>query len=166
MQLTAIYKLVALEVFSLAEAPAASGNSRSWNHDGFDRQVQLTQNTTPAVTKVAYFDQALSGGAATIDLTALPHLGDVVDGTGLNVRAFRLYNPGTNPVTISKGASNGYEIFGGADGEVTVLPGHAVQFGVALGGTAGELAEIGSGAKTIDLVGTGTDEFEVSVAMG
>jgi len=142
--------------------PAASANKRIVTHDLFNTAKTLNVDSTPPVTKVANFEQALTVGAATIDLTSLAGTnGASIDGTGLRVQMLKLRNKdANNPVTIEEGASNGYDGFGSGfsvtiaeEGEVTLLTNDA--------GT-----DIGATNKTLDLSGTGSEEVEVSIVMG
>lgn len=63
----------------------ASPDDPTVTFDTKDTTLTLTSSTTPPVTKHAIFDKAMSGGAGTIDLTALPQEEGTVDGTGLKV---------------------------------------------------------------------------------
>ena len=66
--------------------PASSGGDAVVVHDGWNQELLLNGASAAPVTKVAAFQQALSSGAATIDLTALTGAnGATVDGTGLKV---------------------------------------------------------------------------------
>ena len=74
-------------------------------------------------TKVAGDSVDLAGGTLTLDLTALVGAaGAAVDFTGLKVQVAKFRNVSTNTGTlvITVGAANGYNIFGDADGSVTL----------------------------------------------
>src|SRR5215475_5914347 len=78
-------------------------------HNQWNQNIALTSVTTPATTKYASVAQALTAGAATVDLTALTGTnGAAVNANGLKLVAVRFQNPGSNPITVAKGASNGY----------------------------------------------------------
>ena len=154
-----------IEVLPAAQAPgAASEAARTVTQAGFNAaQRVLKSDTSPPVTCGALFQQALAAGVATIDLTALDGFNDkVINGTGLRVQLLRVKNPATNanPITVAKGASNGYDGFGSAF-SVTLQPGAEVTF---LTNDAG--SDIGSANKTLDLTGTGTQALDVEIIMG
>jgi hypothetical protein len=95
-----------------AVAHAISGSTGTMN----------AASTVPA-TKVASDSIALTGGALTLDLTALVGAaGAAVTFLGLKVQLAKFKNPSTNTGTlvITAGAANGYNIFGDADGSVTL----------------------------------------------
>lgn len=130
-------------------------------HSGFVQAGTLRATTTPPVTKAACFQQALSGGAGTIDLRTLTGTnGLTLDGNGLKVQIFEFINTATNGVTISAGASNPYNLFG-ASFSLALAAGESIRY---LGHDTSP--DIGSSSKTIDLAGTGTDSFSVEIVMG
>ena len=102
-----------------------------------------------------------SGGAATINLASLTGVnGAAQDLTGKKIRWLKLKNTGSNTVTISKGASNGYTGFGSAfsleikgGGEATIY-------------CAGNGVAVAAGVRTLELAGTGTDSFSFAVGAG
>jgi len=154
-----------VEILPAAQAPgAASEAARTVTQAGFNAaQRTLKSDTSPPVTCGALFQQALAAGVATIDLTALDGFNDkVVNGTGLRVQLLRVRNPATNanPISIAKGAANGYDGLGAAFG-VTLAPGAEVTI---LTNDAG--SDIGSGNKTLDLTGTGSQALDVEIVMG
>lgn len=157
-----------LQVVEELAASGAVGQSQVI-YSGYDRSDSIRSDATgPAVpvTKRAFLEQALTAGAATIDLTSLTHeqggLTETVDGTGLKLQFLRLCAPSGNDaaITITPGASNGYD-FSGSSASITLESGQCVTL---------ELAEsapdIDSSNKTLDLAGTGTDSLEVSILMG
>lgn len=132
--------------------------------DQLSESATYTAGTDVPVTKHAAFQQALTAGAATIDLTALPGLtGDeTVDGTGLKVQVakFRNLSTNANDITVTEGASNGYELLGSAFTFI-LKPGQSLT--LFLDDAAPDIA---SGARTIDVSGTGTQELECHFVMG
>lgn len=143
-----------------------ASQTRNITHSEFNQSQSLGASSTPAVTKIAFFDQALTAGAATIDLTALAHNAGVVDGSGLKVQGMLFVNPaGNSAVTITDGASNGYNLFGDASGQVTV-PAHATVDSFLLFFFPEGLQDIGGSDKTIDLAGTGTETFQIGLLLG
>jgi hypothetical protein len=154
-----------VEILPAAQAPgAASEAARTVTQAGFNAaQRVLKSDSSPPVTCGALFQQALTSGSATIDLTALDGLNDkVVNGTGLRVQLLRLKAPSSNanPITVAKGVSNGYDGFGSAF-SVTLQPGAEMTF---LANDAG--SDVGAGNKTLDLTGTGTQALDVEIIMG
>lgn len=123
---------------SVLETPSygldlASGGTIT--HVGGSARFQLSASTTPAVSQVWSDTVALSSGSLSIDLTSLSR-GSVLsslDLTGLKVQAIYLEAPSTNSaaVTVEVGASTPYDIFGDADGEVT-LPAEAKMLWLSL----------------------------------
>jgi hypothetical protein len=99
---------------------------------------------------------ALTAGAATIDLTAIPGVQGNVTFSGIKVVYAIFQNPGSNTITVSEGASNGYPI-----GIHVIHPGgyRVCYFKDGLGDVSGS-------DKTIDLAGTGTDTLNAIFVAG
>lgn len=144
--------------------PAAVETKRLVTHDQFNKTSTIDSGTSPAGTLSATFEQALTAGTATIDLTALVGTNDIaVDGTGLRVQAIRLVckTANTSPVSIGEGAANGYDGFGSsfllglpADGNFLIE-------------TQGGGAVIGGANKTLDLASSDVDAIvEISILLG
>lgn len=133
-------------------------------HDGLDESFTLSATSTPPAAKVAPFRQALTSGAATIDLTNLPGTnGASVNGTALKVRACKFRNPAYNShaITITVGATNGYPLLGSGFC-MTLLPGQSSgPLYLADGAPA-----IDSTHKTLDLTGTGSESLDVGILLG
>lgn len=142
-----------------------SGQDNTVTTDGLNETLNLTASTTPPVTKSTSFRQAMTGGAATIDLTALS--GDAADETtdltGLKVQALKLRNKSTNAnkITVSNGASNGYKLDGATAWSIPLAPGQSVLF--SLNDAADDVAPT---TCTIDLAGTLAQELEVEIVAG
>lgn len=116
-----------------------------------------TKIGTPAVTGLV----TLSGGAATIDLTALVSAnGSAVDGTGLRVQFAKFKNTAAAAMTIVGGASNGYLLFG-ASGSVVIPAGGELLMKFSDGTT-----DIDATHKTLDITGTGSQTMLVEFVMG
>lgn len=129
--------------------------------DGGTLDVTLSPTTTPAATAHAVGKQALTAGAATIDLTALTGFnGQAVSLSGLKPRAVLLHNTGANAMTIAKGAANGYTGFGSAFSLTIPAGGKAILYQAA-NGTA-----VSGTDKTLDLSGTGTQELKYQAVAG
>ena len=142
--------------------PQADDANSLVTHDGMNIADDLNAASPVPATKVAVFNQALSGGAATIDLTALvgTNLGAVTF-LGLKVQCLFMFNPlGNNDITIADGVANGYGL-GGADFKVVLHPGQGFLFrGLDLE------ADVAGGAKDIDITGTGVEELECTIVAG
>lgn len=132
--------------------------------NGLNTTTTLDATTTPAVTKATAFNHAMSAGAGTINLASLPGLTseEVIDGTGLKVQVFKFKNPSTNSgtITIVPGASNGYNLLGSSM-SIELPVGAEISCKIPEG-----TPDIASGARTIDISGTGTDELSIAVGMG
>jgi hypothetical protein len=160
---------VITEVTPTDSAPSIAGLAAArLVFDAYKTSAALNSTSTPAITKKAMFVLTLSGGAATIDLTALADVAGTQDFTGLKVQAMKFQNPSANSMTLTKGASNGYGLLtSGATWTVPIPP--------ALSGAPyGEVSlllpegtpDVGSGAKTIDVSGTGTQTLLCTIIAG
>jgi len=119
-------------------------------------QLKLTPASTPAVSAKSHFAQALSGGAATIDLTALKDSqNNTIAATGLRVQAVKVQNPNADALVVTPGVSNGYGL------TFTVPP-----QGEVLITSASLLPVVGSGAKNLALAGTGTESSNWMIILG
>ncbi|MDX1388475.1 MAG: hypothetical protein R3344_04765, partial [Acidobacteriota bacterium] len=122
-------------------------------------------SSVPATQVASVSDVDLTAGAATIDLTSLTNgFGDALDGTGLKVQLFyfRSAADNTDTITIVDGATNGYNIFGDAAGQVTVPVG-----GTILWEGDDALDDIAAGDATIDLSSSDTDAtYSYVIVMG
>jgi len=132
-------------------------------HNGFNFSATLNASSTPPISKMASFQKALSTGAATIDCTSLIGTnGASVDFTGLKVQGYIFQNPATNAnaITVTVGASNGL-LLHGASWKVILQPGEQLMF---LGLNVSQT--VGSGNKTIDLAGTGSQALNCILVAG
>lgn len=136
---------------------------KTTKYTGLNTKYDLEAGSTPPVVSSAMFKKAMSGGAGTIDLTAVPgpH-GSTVNGNTKKVRACKFVNPATNAnaITIVGGASNGYLLFG-ASGSIVLLPGDEVTLykkdnAVTIDGTH----------KTLDISGNGAQELHCAFIFG
>lgn len=131
---------------------------RTITHDGMNRTITPTPTTV-----VSIFRKTMSGGAATIDFTALPTTnGATVDATGLKLQVAMFTVPSTNAngVNIGPGASNGYDIWG-ASNDITLAPNNTncTYF-------ADASPDVASGDKTIDIAGTGSQVLDCLLVFG
>ncbi len=128
----------------------------------FSTDGDFSASTTPPATLVSYETIPLVAGAVTIDLTALTGTnGIAVDGTNLKVQLFHIKNKtGNSPMTFVEGAATGYLLKGSGWKEILA----AGQETLFQGNDAAP--DITALLKHIDVTGTGTEEFELSVVMG
>lgn len=162
MGLSVTYRSDLTVVETLTENAAALSDPNV-THSEYNARLTAGGTSTPPVTKVASFEQALTVGAATIDLTALVGTnGAEVDGTGLRVQFLKLRAKSTNanPITISQGAVNGYDGFG-TDFSLTLQPGAEVLLRTLDAG-----GDIGGANKDLDLAGTGSQVLECEFVLG
>ena len=125
----------------------------------------LDANSTVPATKAWKDDRQLSSGTDTFDLTALSrgNLNDE-DFTGLKVQIIKIKAKSTNTAvtTFKAGTTNGYNLFGNADGEITLDAG-----AVALFQMNDKLADVGASAKNIDISSTDVDaQYEILLVAG
>lgn len=125
----------------------------------------FTAGSTPDGEEMVCPEIALTAGAYTIDLTALPDVnGATTTLTGKKVRALFFENLGAANMTFAKGASNGLDCLSGS-WSMVLLPGE--RRCIDLGGVStGSIADISGSNKTIDVTGTGTQEFDFGVIVG
>lgn len=125
-----------------------------WTMDG---------TTGPAATKSVRTLVTMSGGTATIDLTAFPDASTnvAVDLTGLKIKMLHLTCPSSNAnaVTVKPGASNGYtgwtvtgDILNASDQRGPNI----FNGGIAVDATH----------KTIDITGTGSQQVTIVALFG
>lgn len=137
----------------------------------YNTQIALSAGTTVPATKSSVFTPQLSGGALTIDLTSLTDPGGAaLNATGLKLQYLKFNNgvttdgvlaKGSNAtVTLTNGATNGYDLFGGSNSLTIVAGGWVELYFNDL------LDDVGSTDKDIDLSGAGTDAFECVMVFG
>lgn len=143
--------------------------SQQVQHTAFNRALsRLSGTSTPPVTKVAGSTYALASGAKTIDLTALEGANGVtVDMTGLELRIILIGSKvGNAAMNFIKGATNGYPLFGATSGRGFELPANGVLAPFLVFVPLDGLSAVSSTSKTIDVSGTGTQEFDFYVFFG
>lgn len=132
-----------------------------------DRQIGGSQNysasTTPAVSEISYESYAMTAGARTLDLTTdlIGTGGTNVDLSTLRPRVVYMKNLGAADITITKGASNGCDMFGSSWTEI-LRPGEELFRKLSSTGPGA----IGAANKTIDITGTGTDALDFGIIAG
>jgi hypothetical protein len=155
--------LTVVESVGSDAAGYANSARNSVTFDGGGTNETLTASSTPPVTAHAVGQQAMSGGTGSIDLRALTGLnGAAVDLNGLKPRAILFENPATNanPITVSKGASNGFTGLGSSF-SLTLQPGQKVLLRLGASGTA-----VSGTVKTFDLAGTGSQALKYQIVAG
>lgn len=149
------FKLTATETLSSVDGVTTA----TLIHDAFNEVATLSGSSAPAVSLVYEKLIALTAGAYTINLASLTGSNGVAqDATGLRVQLIRVKNLGANAMTFSEGASNGIAL---ACGTFIVPAGGIVQ--MFLNDASPDVA---SGDRTIDVAGTGTQTFELSIYAG
>jgi len=153
-----------LRVIETVAAGYVSPGDNTVTFDQLSEDWDLTGASSVPVTKHADFDQALSGGAATIDLLTLPGRtpDEVISFTGLRVQFVKFKNPSTNAnaITFAVGASNGWAGLG-AGWTFTLNPGCSVLFYLDEDGP-----NVDATHKTIDLTGTLAQTAKVQLVAG
>jgi len=119
--------------------------------------------SSPDVELVYEGTVALTDGSATIDLTDLSDKGgNTIATTGKKVRIISAIPTSTNTgaITLSDGASNGYELFG--DGwSIDLTAGQRLLAFCDI-----DTPDVASGAKTIDLAGTAVESIDLLIVFG
>ena len=143
------------------------GTDNTITTNGMNRSEGLTGATAVPVTKYSSFQKALAAGVGTIDLTSLPDFNGAAGAVtflGLKVQMIKVRSKSdnANPITITKGASNGYG-FGAAGATFTIPLEPDCEATIYLDDKAPDVA---AGAKTFDLSGTGSQVLEVTLVAG
>lgn len=159
---TCQYSSIVTGLQTLDTGISSSASDNTVRHNVINTFQTLNASSTVPVTKMIWVNQALSGGAKTIDLTALTGTnGATVDFTGLKVQVAKFKNPSGNAaMTVKFGGTNPYNLLGAswtlillADQEITLY-------------LADAAPDVAGGAKTIDLSGTGSEVLEVQLFAG
>jgi hypothetical protein len=141
-----------------------TATGQSVQHTTLNQSLSLSPTSTVPVTKTAgRTDFPLSGGSATINFTTMLGTGGAtVTFLGLKVQSLILKNKSTNTgnMTFVPGASNGIDLFG-ASSSITLKPGHWVHFYFH-----DSSPDVASGDCTIDVTGTGSEQFEIHAVAG
>lgn len=147
-----------------ASVPFGDTSTTKITHTGLNVSRELSA-ASPAgfnVTVTAQGQIAMTAGAATLNLAAAPGTAGptAVDATGLKLRTLliRSKSDNANPITIAKGASNGFTGLG-ANFFVRLDPGKAAAF-------EGDATAVASGVRTFDISGTGAQVLEFIATFG
>ncbi len=124
----------------------------------------LSGVTTPPATQTFSDRLQLVAGALTLDLQALPqgNIEPPIDLLGLKIQILQFTSPETNlaDITISPGASDGYEL-GGSGMSVTLGPGDTILF--LFNDNAPDVAAADS---EIDFAGSLIDDVDILIVAG
>lgn len=153
-----------LTVRETLETNVPAAESPVVTHNQFNFTGTLKSDTSVPATKTVADSVALTAGAATLDLTDLEGTnGATVDATGLKLQAIMLHNPITNTgnMIVKPGASNPYDFFGDADGQITLKPGDRV-----LKYSPDKVEDVDGTHCEIDIAGTGTESLNVQLLFG
>ncbi len=137
-----------------------------------DLATSLSPSSSTPVTKAWKHQGALVAAAATIDLTTLvrTNLPDIDLSSGsLKVQGFIFRNNSeAGSLTIKDGAANSYELFGDADGQVTLPAGTADHKAFVFIFAPEGLDDVAAGDAEIDLssAGDATLSYDVIIVAG
>lgn len=124
----------------------------------------LTSSSSVPVTKTYNDTLALSAGTLDVDLTALPGpSGTTVTFDGLKVQLIKIRNNSTTDTLTIAGASvNPYELFGAADGQITLPVGGTCEFFMNEG-----LADVSATVKDVTFTSSdNTAPFDIQLVAG
>ena len=159
-------QITATETFDTSVAGhEAIGANNSVVHNGYNINSTIAAGTSIPATTVVAFEQALTAGAAEIDLTALPGTnGDTVDMTGLKVQLFMVRGKSTNanPITIQPdtGGTDDYELMGASFLAIVNAEQQLMFFG------NDSTPDVGATDKIFSLAGTASQILEVIIVAG
>jgi hypothetical protein len=140
-----------LEVVETVPGPLDLASNPTTRHRIVGCHGEFDADTDVPVTTAWSDDRTLTAGADALNLTSLARAGDLaaVDATGLKLQGLKVACPATNTgdVVLTTGATNGYTI-----GTIRVTPG-----GHQLAWFADGLADVASGARTIDVTSSDAD---------
>jgi hypothetical protein len=131
-----------------------------------EQVLSLDDASTPDIEDYAIFTVTMTAGAATVNLAALAHIhgGATItkNATGKKVRLLGFLTPlaNTGNVTIAKGASNGYAPLGSTYERILAPDTMESQYFKAAA------TDVASGARTLDVSGTGSETVKMVVAWG
>jgi len=159
-KLTAVF-----EVIESLSATNLSGTTSSAAEkvNKINKVREMTSGTTPDAEVVYMGTEALTAGTATIDLKALTNSeGDTIVTEAKKVRAIFMGATSSNTaaITLTEGASNGYEL--GGDGWKLALTDE--QWAIIYLGS--DAPAVGDSTKNIDISGTGTESVKLLIVFG
>lgn len=156
--------LTVTETFTDTTVPTANTTGRQVTHDKQNTNATYDASTTTTidVDNVVGMLATLSSGALTINFASIAGTTATLDLTGKRLKFIKVKPTSTNTgsFTIAKGASNGYAPIGSTFSLVVAKDGEVLMsFGDA--STA-----IASGARTLDLSGTGAESALILFVFG
>ncbi len=158
---TLVSQLNVLQTDSLANV---NDNTLTFNPQN-ESPTALNAGTSPAATKDCAFTQALTTGAYTIDLTALPgHSADeTITFNTLKGQYMKITNPSTNAnkMTFAQGASTAFRLDGATNWSFALAPGQSMLINLANATEA-----VSSSHKNIDVAGTGSQSCQFQMVAG
>lgn len=159
-----VFKIESTVTETLPAANVPFGQSGSTNvvHSGLNVSKTFEAGSAAGenVTQVIQGQIAMVAGAVTLNLAAAPSTIGVVDLTGLKLRTLhvRAKADNANPITIAKGAANGYTGLGAAF-SCTLDPGKEAAF-------MPNATAVAAGVRTLDITGTGAQVLEFIATAG
>jgi len=165
---SAAYAMTVSAVETLATDVAGNEGINSTNntvlHNAFNISGTLTAATTPPVTTVASFTQALAGGTATIDLNALPGTNaSTISLVGLKIQLIIIKSVAANANTIAFAphGTHPYLLFGTGN-EIDLMPGQQIMM---FGNDAAPDVALDSADQFL-VTGTGSQELDIIIVAG
>jgi hypothetical protein len=153
-------QLTVEETFSAASLPFGNTGQQTVTSGGLNKNQKYDANSIPDGSVTAYGSLPMVAGVAAINLAAVASAQGSFSMIGKKPRAILLRAGATNvgPITVAKGASNGYTGFGSA-------------FALTLGAGKQALIQgddtiVASGNRTLDVSGTGTDSIDYEIVAG
>lgn len=154
VSVTSTQKLKVVETVTTSDPVVGDG---SFTHQqANEADVTLNATSTPKAEDVYSGQVQLSSGTATVDLTSLTNStgGTAKDFTGKKVQVFKLHAASDNTagVVVAPAVSNGYNLFGDSDGQVTLGANEYLsRF------CNDQLAAVGASAKDLTLTSSDVD---------
>jgi hypothetical protein len=88
-----------------------NASDRVTNRGANTTKLKYSEKSPVPMRDSAHFSQVLSGGAASVDLLALPATNAPTPATaGMKVQIIKVQNPNPNPLTVKPAATNGYPL--------------------------------------------------------
>jgi hypothetical protein len=153
----------AISVIETVSDTFVSSSDNTLTFTGLNKSATLNAASSVPATIHASGEVTLSSGSATLSMLVLNGAnGATVSGNGLKAQCVKFKNKATNAnaITLTEGASNGYELLGNA-WKVVLQPGQELQI---FGNDA--TPDIGSSSKDIDITGTGSQVLQYQIVMG
>lgn len=160
---TIVLQSTVIETLTATEAPFGQTGSLNLTHSGLNKSTvrEATSAAGENVTQTVYGKVTMAAGVGSLNLASAPGLNGVLkDLTGLRIRSIHLRAAAANanPITIAKGAANGFTGLGAA-------------FSLTLSAGREALLEpdqtaVAAAVRVFDVTGTGTQELEFIITAG